>query len=384
VERLNLGEQIASVEASVHAVTTQEEGLVKLAAALRSTLTGLSDNELRYTTLVREVDSARAMHAMLSEKLSQARIREQGEMKAVQVIDPPGPPTREDVGRRPFFLLAALAGAMVVGAGVPAVLEWRERRVETEEDVQFSTGLPVLAVVPRLQRTGRAVMTALDQEGASADTFLFAEGFRSLRAAVRLGAGRGSVRTLMISSALPAEGKSMTVANLGFVLAEAGYRVIIADTDFIRPSLTRRLNIKGSNLSDAVPTGTLENALTAVGDGLWVAGQTTALDAPARGRLATRGAEELVDTMSRRADIVIFDSSPVLVVQESLFLAAAVDGVVLIAKAGSTRCRDLARTKQILEGTGARVLGTILNYVPVSSLRNQYDTYAKANYAGAR
>jgi capsular exopolysaccharide synthesis family protein len=383
LERVNFAEQIATLESSLQAMAAQEEALTKLASTLRASLTGLSQSEQRYTALMREVDSTRTTYNMLADKLTAARIREQGEMKAVQVIDPPGPPTREDSARHPLFVLAALVGSVCMGVGVPAFLEWRDRLVESEDDVKYCTGLPALAVVPRLHRNTPCVVPALDTAQPTADAFLFLEGFRTLRAAVQLGATGGPVRTLLISSPHPNEGKSMTVANLGFVLAEAGYRVIVADTDFLRPTLTKKLNAQGSSLSDTVPSGSVEDSLTMIGDGLWVAGQMATLEAPARSRLATRGAKELVSTVAERADIVIFDSSPVLVVQESLFLASAVDGVILVAKAGSTRCRDLAKAKQILEGAGAKVLGTIINCIPVSQLRGQYTTYAKAYYTGA-
>ena len=76
-----------------------------------------------------------------------------------------------------------------------------------------------------------------------------------------------------------------------------------------------------------------------------------------------------------RADFVICDSSPVLLVPDNLLLAGAVDGVILVAKASSTGFRDLARAKTLLEGAGARILGVVLNQVPAQSLKNYYRRY---------
>ena len=91
--------------------------------------------------------------------------------------------------------------------------------------------------------------------------------------------------------------------------------------------------------------------------------------------LAGSRLRELIGEMTTRADFVICDSSPVLLIPDNLLLASAVDGVVLVAKAGVTGFRDLARTKTMLEGAGARVLGVVLNQVPVGPLRKYYSQY---------
>ena len=91
--------------------------------------------------------------------------------------------------------------------------------------------------------------------------------------------------------------------------------------------------------------------------------------------LAGAPLRDLINEMSTKTDFVICDSSPVLLIRDNLLLASAVDGVVLVAKAGSTGFSDLARTKALLEGAGARVLGVVLNQVPVGPLRKYYRSY---------
>src|SRR2546426_8284275 len=100
---------------------------------MRRNLQGLSRSELDYTRLTREAESSRTLYTMLADKLTAARIREQGEMKVVKVIDPPSFPTPLPNQKRLAFLALALALAVAAGAGIPGVLEWFHRRVETEE-----------------------------------------------------------------------------------------------------------------------------------------------------------------------------------------------------------------------------------------------------------
>jgi len=99
--------------------------------------------------------------------------------------------------------------------------------------------------------------------------------------------------------------------------------------------------------------------------------------------LATNRLKQFVDDIGQQAELVICDCPPVLLVPDNLFLAAAVDAVIIVAKAGATRCRDLERTRALLEGAGARVLGVVINELPASILRRQYNHYYR-RYVGAK
>jgi Mrp family chromosome partitioning ATPase len=105
---------------------------------------------------------------------------------------------------------------------------------------------------------------------------------------------------------------------------------------------------------------------------MWLAPRGAAFKPQSRGMMATGRLKELIDELTEHADIVLCDSSPVLLIPESLFLASAVDGVIIVAKAGSTPARDLARTKATLESVGARILGVVINEIPISTLSGYY------------
>jgi capsular exopolysaccharide synthesis family protein len=207
---------------------------------------------------------------------------------------------------------------------------------------------------------------------------MFTEAFRALRVAVELGTRGEPLRSLLVTSAFPDEGKSTVVVNLGFALNEAGRRVVLADTDFLRPTLHRATKIKSSKgLVDTLESEQpLEPALVPVNnEGLWLAQRGESLQPRSRGMLGGVRLRELIGEMANRADFVICDSSPVLLIPDNLLLAGSVDGVILVAKAGTTGFRDLQRSKALLEGAGARVLGVVLNQVPAGSLKNYYRRY---------
>jgi capsular exopolysaccharide synthesis family protein len=383
-ERVNFAEQLITLEATYHSGAAREEALRRQAEGLRQSLKGLSGSEAEYARLSRDVESQRSLHALLSDKLTAARIREQGEMKVVKVIDPASHPLPVANPKRALVLTVALGATLALGAGVPAAVEWFHRKIENEDDVQAATGLPVLAIVPRV-RAGQAIFAGSAAETGSgpSEQMMFTEAFRALRVAIELGTRGEPLRSLLVTSSFADEGKSTVVVNLGFALNEAGRRVVVADTDFLRPTLHRAMKVKSSKgLVEALESEhPAEPALAPVSQGLWLAQRGESFQPSSRGMLGGARLREMIGEMTTRADFVICDSSPVLLIPDNLLLAGAVDGVVLVARASSTGFRDLARSKALLEGAGARLLGVVLNQVPAASLksyyRRYYDSYVK-------
>jgi succinoglycan biosynthesis transport protein ExoP len=377
-ERVNFSEQLIALEATYHSTAAREEALRRQADMLRQSLKGLSGGEIEYSRLSRDVESQRSLQVMLSDKLAAARIREQAEMKVVKVIDPASPPVPVGNPKRMMVLAAALGVSLCLGAGVPAAVEWFHRKIENEDDIQAATGLPVLAIIPRV-RAGQAVFAGTMAETGSgpSEQLMFTEAFRSLRVGIELSTRDEPLRSLLVTSAFADEGKSTVVVNLGFALNEAGRRVVIADTDFLRPTLHRVMKVRSSKglVETLESERPLEPSLSPVSEGLWLAQRGESFQPSSRGMLGGTRLRELIVELKTRADFVICDSSPVLLVPDNLLLAGAVDGVILVAKASSTGFRDLARAKTQLEGAGARVLGVVLNQVPAASLKNYYRRY---------
>ena len=137
-------------------------------------------------------------------------------------------------------LAIAFAAALGVGAAVPAAVEWLHRKIENEDDVELATGLPVLALIPRIRGGRPMFMSGVPENGQGpSDQLMFTEAFRALRVGIELSTRGEPLKRLLVTSAFADEGKSTVVANLGFALNESGRRVVLADTDFLRPTLHR-------------------------------------------------------------------------------------------------------------------------------------------------
>jgi capsular exopolysaccharide synthesis family protein len=384
-DRSAFAETMAALETSTLSLNAQEEALREQINNQKKNLTGLSRDELEYTRLATDVESNRRLHAMLSEKLSAARIREQGEMKVVKIIDAPSVPLPTSNQKRVRFFGVALALALVIGLGVPATIEYFNRPVETDDDIRSLTGLPVLTSIPRVRSRRSMFMIGGGQpdDVSQEEYFLFVEAFRRLRVEIQLLGRDIPMRRIMIASALPGEGKSTVVVNLGLVFGEVGKHVIIADADFHRPTLHRTLktpNAKG--FSDLLAgTGELREAMSPVAEGVWLTPRGASSTALTRTGLGSARLPEVLDSMSVEVEYVLLDSSPILLIPDNLYMAAATDGVILVCQSGITRPRDFLRAKSILEKSGTPILGVVLNQVPVRKV-NQYYSYYRA-YAKA-
>ena len=384
-DRAAFAEMVTALETSVVSLTAQENALKDQMAAARRDLSGLSKDELEYRRLASEVETNRKLSTLLSDKLGAARIREQGEMNVVKVIDPPGFPSTAPNQRRMQFVGLALALALLIGLGAPATAEYFNRPIMGEDDVKQLTGLSILTAVPQVasENVIFSSRSGENQQAPQEEYHLFVDAFRRLRVELQMISDDTPLRKILIASCLPFEGKSTVVFNLGLAFGEVGKRVIIADADFHRPTLHRIANTPPRKGFTDLLAGTskLIDTITPITDNVQLAPRGSALSGPSRTGLGTDRLPQILGNMSDEADYVLMDSSPILLIPDNLYMAAAADGIVLVVAVGQTRPRDLLRTKAILERAGTPIVGVVLNRTPVKHLNSYYKQYS--GYYGA-
>ena len=381
-DRNAFSDMVAALETSTVSLNAQETALKEQIATARRDLSGLSKDELEYRRLASEVETNRKLSTLLSDKLGAARIREQGEMNVVKVIDPPGFPSTAPNQRRMQFVGLALALALVIGLGAPATAEYFNRPIMGEADVKHLTGLQVLTAVPEVL-SQKVMLNSTEPQAQGEDYHLFVDSFRRLRVELQLTGDEAPRRRILVASSLPFEGKSTVVFNLGLAFGEVGKRVIIADADFHRPTLHRIANAAPrKGFTDLLAgTSTLDDTITRITDNVQLAPRGGVLTAPAKVGLGTDRLARILDDMAGEADYVLLDSSPILLIPDNLYMAAAADAIVLVVAVGQTRPRDLLRAKAILERSGTPILGVVLNRTPVKHLNSYYKQYS-AYYSG--
>ncbi len=288
-------------------------------------------------------------------------------LRQATVPSAPTGPTRNLLG------LAGLIFGLVSGIVLAIILDRLDRTARDERSVSLALGSGVLAQVPRLPfnaRSGSASLILLSS-AKSGRVQQARESYRRLRSATQFIAsnqaesGRGLV--LMLTSAFPGEGKSVTSANLAVSLAQSGSRVVLLNADMRRPSVEQMFGFDSSSGLSLYLGGQTDRSLDGLGaveidrvPGLWVipAGPTPANPAEL---LNSPLLKSTISELEQSVDFVIIDCPPVLSTSDPLAVAPHVDGVIIVVDSRRTETDDLLQVRTNLENTGAKVVGAVLN-----------------------
>ena len=203
-----------------------------------------------------------------------------------------------------------------------------------------------------------------------------AEAFRSLYINLSFSQQEQKLRSLMVTSPGPGEGKSITLANLAVVAAQMGQRVILVDGDLRKPQLSELFGLRNdSGLTNVVAgSSNAESALQAVAEVPGLRVLTSGLLPPSPTTvLASRRMGELTDELAEQADLLLIDVPPVLTVSDASVLASRVNGVLLVLNAGQTKRENARRANEALEKVNAHIVGVVLtNVAPDAVLQGNY------------
>jgi non-specific protein-tyrosine kinase len=201
------------------------------------------------------------------------------------------------------------------------------------------------------------------------------EAFRTLRTNLEFSSLDKPLRSMVVTSAAPEEGKSTTLANLAVAIAQAGKRVILVDCDLRRPSLHQLFNARATpGFTDMMRDDALMSKPplqdTTV-QNLWLLTSGTIPPNPAE-LVASRRMGEVIAALQKQADIVLFDAPPVVAVTDAALLASKVDGVLLVVSAGKTKRDHAKKAKALLDKVNAHLIGTVLTNVKGEAALYQY------------
>ncbi len=292
------------------------------------------------------------------------------------VVDPaPLPRTPEALQLTRYVLLAVVAG-LGLGVGLAFMLEYIDYTIKTPEELDAIYGMATLGVVGAFKGEN-------DQRGGPEDLVTLTdprspitEAFRALRTNLQFASPGNPLRSLLITSAGPVEGKTSVSANLAVILAQGGKRVVLVDADLRRPRLHRLFEIPRepgfTNLMVEQVDGVEDYLQPTAVDNLRVLPCGPLPRNPAE-LLGSARAAKVMEQIQQHADVVIFDSPPAATVTDAVVLGSQVDGVLQVVQAGGPRRDVVLRAKTLLEKVGARLLGPVLNRVSLADMG--YYTY---------
>lgn len=360
--RQSLEQELASIQSDIDATQQRLDDLSDLGNALPG-------ERERLDTLMSEY---RSTYATVLQSLEQVRLTEAQSTNNLNVVEP-AHPNFDPVRPRTTLntLLAVIVGTMLA-VGVAFLMEYLNDRIRSGDEVEQLTGLPVLAAIARIK--GIPIPAQIVSSGGGRSPI--AESYRMLRANIEFSAVDRTIRTLLVTSSSPGEGKSTTVSNLATTMALAGQRVIVVDADLRRPTqhayfqlpnehgLTNALLREGNDYSDCLLTTNVHN--------LRVMPSGPLPPNPAE-LLGSQRMAHLVASLKQQADVIVFDSPPVLSVVDAALLAHSTDATLMVVQSEATRAGALTRAREQLAQAGVRLIGSVFN--KVAKARDGYYYY---------
>ena len=361
----------------------------------------LAEKLVQYHILQHDAESYKLLYDGLQQKLKEATLTAGLHSTNIRVVDPalaPSGPSRPQKARN--ILLAFLVG-LVGGVGLAIFREYLYNTVKSPDDIEALTGLPSLAVVPslpglnghhsRLSKAGREAITQT-ASGPRVELLSYiqpksqiSEAFRALRTSLLLSQADHPPQVILVTSALPREGKTTAAVNLAVTLAQLGDRTLLMDSDLRKPGIRRALNLTGgkeaglssylagvSSLDEVIVPHPAISNLSAL---------TTGPVPPSPADLlSSHRMREAITELRRRFKFVVIDSPPVMAATDAVILSALTDGVLLVVRSGETPKEAFSRTRDLLAAVKCRLLGVVLNAVD-SSAPDYYYSYRYYPYA---
>lgn len=330
-----------------------------------------------------QYEANRLLYDGLQQRLQEAGIMAGLHSTSIHIIDSADIPTYPSSPRVHFNLAIGASLGFILGLALALILEAMDTNLKTMTDIERTLQLPLLAAIPEVDTEN--LLPARFREHAmgkgSSSWSRIAEALRGMRTSILLSSPGAPPKVLMITSTRPAEGKSSVATLIAITFALNGSRVLLIDSDLRRPSVHLRFRMgKGLGLSSVLSgKATYKEAIAEWPDlpslHIMTSGPVPPLPSEL---LGSRQMEELVEKLRLEYDFVLIDTPPVLAVTDASILARLTDAAILIIRYGAAQRHVVQRGIDLLDRSGAHLLGVAVNAVDFNA--PEYSEYYGRKY----
>jgi succinoglycan biosynthesis transport protein ExoP len=408
--RKNVGQR---VDSDYRQAVNHEQMLAKAVAVEKAEYDKLNSHSFEYQQLKRDADNDKSLYNDLEKRIRESGINAGFQNNSIRIADLARPPDSPIFPRTKLNLLLAFIASLVLAISTAILADVMDNTIRDPEQVARALDTSVLGTLPTVKEMRRlihpgapnsleAAPEPIDEEllfgqglirykadeaakkkkkmrGASPHAGYegissYEEAIRTLRHSILLPDLDRSVKSLLITSAAPGEGKSTAIIHLAIAHAEQGKKTLIIDADLRRPSIHKKLNLNGSLGLSNVLLGEFRWKETIVQNEQW-----PDLDVVPAGTASRRASDlvgsmmmDILDEASKEYDLILVDAPPLLGFAEAMQVAKSVDGVVVMARAGQTSRRAVATVLATLKRLRANVIGLVLNEVDRGNTNDYY------------
>ena len=411
---MQLGNQLKQVEASIQAEDERIASRVQneyLSALQREKLLGaaldvqkqeanhLNESAIEYNLLKRDAESNRQLYEGLLQKLKEAGVSAGLRSSNIRIVDVARVPTSPSAPNIPRNIVLGLTLGLFGGIGLAFVLDSLDNTVRTPEEAQIISALPSLGIIPlstkqiaKDRKNGHPRLSLGSRSSESADsleliTFArprseLAESYRALRTSIMLSSLGSPPKVILVTSALPQEGKTTTSINSAIVLAQRGGRVLLVDADLRRPGVHKALGLRNTSGLSTLLTGgdgSQGAILSTEIPNLFVltAGPPPPQPAELLGSILMK---DYLCRLRKEFDHIVIDTPPALSVTDAVLLSVEADSVLVVVRSGQTTKAALRRVRDLLSHVNARITGVIVNAFDLHSGSSYYYQYDSKYY----
>ena len=386
--------QILNTEVELSGINARNQVLGERLGQLQSKYSALPTQVISLEKLKRNRDASVELSKYVNDKLNEARIFEKSKVGNLEVIDAAAYPLAPFFPRPMVNLGLGLVLGLVLGCAIAFFRNAVDQKIRKPEDLR-KKGFSVLGVIPTMEDIikrefkGRDKVTFDGQTMSTALSTLLSplapasEAYRRLRANIDFSRLDKQLQTMVITSAAPGEGKSITAMNLAIAMAQSGRKTIYVDADLRRPSGHKMLEMnKEPGLVDTLFETNMVNweQFSTRIDDLYVMPAGSSVPNPAE-LMGAKKMRELILQLRNEFDVVIFDTPPVLSVTDGLLLSSLVDACIVVISASETTWQGIDRTMDVLKGVGANVAGIVLNRFDPTAAYGYTDYYNSYGYS---
>jgi len=387
----DLVNKILLIEIDIHSLSAKTKALGTVVQTYAAQLNSLPEKSLQLARLERQAKVSENIFIMLKEKYEEVRIKEAGQIGSVRIIDQAYPPLSPIKPKKKLnLILGALLGILFATTMILAA-EAFDTTVKTVPEIE-KAGIPVLGTIPLIKENNKIwagngkhrsrieteelkissnLVTHLDPKSA------VSEAYRTFRTNLQFTQADTPLKTILVTSPGPSEGKSTTISNLAITLSQSGLKTLVVDTDLRKPVLHGIFGVPKepgvvhylsgkADLKSVIKQTPLENIF------LIPAG---IIPPNPNELIGSQKFKNMVEELKGEFDFVLFDSPPMMVVADATVLSTILDGVVLVISAGQSHLANMEKVATSLKGLKANLLGGVLNKFKFEKIYGGYPYY---------
>jgi capsular exopolysaccharide synthesis family protein len=384
----NLTAEFVQTEVQRSGLTNQLSTLYRTQAAYKNRSNILPQLEQTQRELERRVQAFQTTYETLLNKLQEARVAENQTVGSARVIANAEVPDKKAGPSKKKYLAAGILGGTLLGIAIAFLLDLIDKSVKTVKEAKELFGYTLLGVIPALGKSEKASVHIGNLNQAVPRIFVrdlpnspINAAYQMLQANLKFLSSDKEIRSIVVTSSVPKEGKSEVSANLAAAIAQVGRRVLLVDADMRRPSqhhiwkLTNALGLSNILVGEVDFNGAVQEVmpkLDVLTSGVIPPNPVALLDSK---RMAS-----LIETFSKNYDFVIVDTSPLAGVADAPILGKMADGILLVVRPRVVDYPNAKAAKEFLASSGQNVLGLVANGVIPKNEPDSYFYYAKEQY----